>query len=58
MGTPIAIRNVDSKRVFDVNVDEEGKIINYEVKTEKGKFKVSVQEVTKQIAEKLKLKTN
>ena len=52
----VSIRNAESQRLFDVNVDDEGKIIDYEVKNEKGKFRISGQEVKKQIAEKLKKK--
>ena len=52
----VSIRNAEAKRLFDVNVDDEGKIIDYEVKNEKGKFRISGQEVKKQIAEKLKKK--
>lgn len=54
--TAVAIRNAESKRLFDVKVDESGEILDYEVKTEKGKFKVSGQEVKKQIVENLKKK--
>jgi hypothetical protein len=54
--TAVAIRNAEAKRLFDVKVDESGEIIDYEVKTEKGKFKVSGQEVKKQIVENLKKK--
>lgn len=56
MTAAIAIRNADAKRLFDVKVDESGEILDYEVKTEKGKFKVSGQEVKKQIVENLKKK--
>ena len=56
MTAAIAIRNAESKRLFDVKVDESGEILDYEVKTEKGKFKVSGQEVKKQIVENLKKK--
>ena len=56
--TAIAIRDAESKRLFDVNVDESGKILNYELKTEKGKFKVTEKEVNKQIGEGLKKKKN
>ena len=52
----IAIRNADSKRLFDVQVDESGEILDYEVKNERGKFKISGKEVKKQIKEKLKKK--
>ena len=52
----VSIRNAEAKRLFDVNVDDEGKIIDYEVKNEKGKFRISGQEVKKQIDEKLKKK--
>lgn len=52
--TAVAIRNAEAKRLFDVKVDESGEILDYEVKTEKGKFKVSGQEVKKQIVENLK----
>lgn len=52
----VEIRNAESKRVFDVNVDEEGKILDYEVKQGKVRFKISGQEVKKQIDEKLKKK--
>ena len=45
--TAVAIRNAEAKRLFDVKVDESGEILDYEVKTEKGKFKVSGQEVKK-----------
>ena len=54
--TAVAIRNAEAKRLFDVKVDESGEILDYEVKTEKGKFKVSGQEVKKQIFENLKKK--
>ena len=55
----IAIRNADAKRLFDVQVDETtGKILDYEVKNEKGKFKISGEEVTKQIVDNLKKKKN
>ena len=54
--TAVAIRNAEAKRLFDVKVDESGEILDYEVKTEKGKFKVSGQEVKKQIDESLKKK--
>ena len=54
--TAVAIRNAEAKRLFDVKVDESGEIIDYEVKTEKGKLKVSGQEVKKQIVENLKKK--
>jgi len=54
--TAVAIRNAEAKRLFDVKVDESGEILDYEVKTEKGKFKVSGQEVKKQIVENLKKK--
>ena len=57
MAAPIAIRNADAKRLFDVQVDETtGKILDYEVKNEKGKFKISGEEVDKQINENLKKK--
>ena len=52
----IAIRNADSKRLFDVQVDESGEILDYEVKNERGKFKISGKEVKKQISETLKKK--
>lgn len=59
MAAAIAIRNADAKRLFDVQVDETtGKILDYEVKNEKGKFKISGEEVNKQINEKLKKKKN
>ena len=54
--TAVAIRKAEAKRLFDVKVDESGEILDYEVKTEKGKFKVSGQEVKKQIVENLKKK--
>ena len=54
--TAVAIRNAEAKRLFDIKVDESGEILDYEVKTEKGKFKVSGQEVKKQIVENLKKK--
>ncbi len=55
MAAVIAIRNADAKRLFDVKVDEPtGKILDYEVKNEKGKFKISGEEVDKQINENLK----
>ena len=54
--TAVAMRNAEAKRLFDVKVDESGEILDYEVKTEKGKFKVSGQEVKKQIVENLKKK--
>lgn len=56
MTAAIAIRNADAKRLFDVQVDETGKILDYEVKNEKGKFKISGEEVNKQINENLKKK--
>jgi hypothetical protein len=57
MAAAIAIRNADAKRLFDVQVDETtGKILDYEVKNEKGKFKISGEEVDKQINENLKKK--
>lgn len=56
MTAAVIIRDSASKRLFDVNVDESGEILDYEVKTEKGKFKVSGQEVKKQISENLKKK--
>lgn len=56
MAAAVSIRNAESKRLFDVNVDDEGKIIDYEVKNEKGKFRISGQEVKKQIDAKLKKK--
>lgn len=52
----VEIRNAESKRVFDVNVDEEGKILDYEVKNGKFRFKISGQEVKNQIDEILKKK--
>ena len=52
----VPIRNAESKRLFDVNVDDEGKIIDYEVKNEKGKFRVSEEEVKNQINKILKKK--
>lgn len=52
----VEIRNAESKRVFDVNVDEEGKILDYEVKYGKFRFKISGQEVKNQIDEILKKK--
>jgi hypothetical protein len=58
MAAAIAIRNADAKRLFDVKVDETGKILDYEVKNEKGKFKISGEEVTKQIVDNLKKKKN
>jgi hypothetical protein len=58
MAAAIAIRNADAKRLFDVKVDETGKILDYEVKNEKGKFKISGEEVTKQIVDNLKKKNN
>ena len=59
MAAAIAIRNADAKRLFDVQVDETtGKILDYEVKNEKGKFKISGEEVTKQIVDNLKKKKN
>ena len=59
MAAAIAIRNADAKRLFDVQVDETtGKILDYEVKNEKGKFNISGEEVNKQINEKLKKKKN
>lgn len=56
MTAAIAIRNADAKRLFDVQVDKTGKILDYEVKNEKGKFKISDEEVKKQINENLKKK--
>ncbi len=56
MAAAIAIRNADSKRLFDVKVDESGEILDYELKNEKGKFKISGEEVKKQISENLKKK--
>lgn len=56
MAAAIAIRNADAKRLFDVKVDETGEILDYEVKNEKGKFKISGKEVKKQIDENLKKK--
>ena len=56
MAAAIAIRNADAKRLFDVKVDETGEILDYEVKNEKGKFKISGEEVDKQINENLKKK--
>ena len=56
MTAAIAIRNAESKRLFDVKVDETGEILDYELKNEKGKFKISVKEVKKQIDESLKKK--
>lgn len=50
----VEIRNAESKRVFDVNVDEEGKILNYEVKQGKVRVKISEEEVKNQIDEILK----
>ena len=41
---------------FDVKVDETGEILDYELKNEKGKFKISGKEVKKQIDESLKKK--
>ena len=58
MAAAIAIRNADAKRLFDVKVDETGEILDYEVKNEKGKFKISCEEVTKQIVDNLKKKKN
>ena len=56
MGAAIAIRNAASKRLFDVKVNEFGEIVDYEVKTPKGIYNVSGQEVKKQIDEQLKKK--
>ena len=56
MTAAIAIRNAESKRLFDVKVDETGEILDYELKNEKGKFKISGEEVDKQINENLKKK--
>ena len=56
MTAAIAIRNEESKRLFDVKVDETGEILDYELKNEKGKFKISGKEVKKQIDESLKKK--
>lgn len=56
MTAAISIRNAESKRLFDVKVDETGEILDYELKNEKGKFKISGQEVKKQIAETIKKK--
>ena len=56
MAAAIAIRNADSKRLFDVKVDESGEILDYELKNETGKFKISGEEVKKQISENLKKK--
>ena len=57
MAAAIALRNADAKRLFDVQVDETtGKILDYEIKNEKGKFKISGEEVDKQINENLKKK--
>ena len=50
----VEIRNSESKRVFDVNVDEEGKILNYEVKQGKVRVKISEEEVKNQIDKILK----
>ena len=52
----IKIRDAESKRVFDVNVDEDGEILDYELKNKKGMFKISGKEVKKQIKECLKNK--
>ena len=52
----VPIRNAESKRVFDVNVDEEGKILNYEVKQGKVRVKISEEEVKNQIDKILKKK--
>lgn len=54
--TAIPIRDEASKRLFDVQVDETGEILDYELKNEKGKFKISGKEVKKQIEEILKKK--
>ena len=54
MTAAVEIRDASSKRVFDVNVNESGEILDYEIKNGKLKFKVSGQEVKKQIAEMLK----
>ena len=54
--TAIPIRDEASKRLFDVKVDETGEILDYELKNEKGKFKISGKEVKKQIEEILKKK--
>lgn len=54
----IKIRNAESKRVFDVNVDEDGEILDYELKNKKGMFKISGKEVKKQIKESLNNKKN
>jgi hypothetical protein len=54
--TAIPIRDEGSKRLFDVKVDETGEILDYELKNEKGKFKISGKEVKKQIEEILKKK--
>ena len=56
MTAALAIRNAESKRLFDVKVDETGEILDYELKNEKGKFKISGKEVKKQIDESLKKK--
>lgn len=56
MTAAISIRNADAKRLFDVKVDETGEILDYELKNEKGKFKISGKEVKKQIDENLKKK--
>lgn len=56
MTAAISIRNAESKRLFDVKVDETGEILDYELKNEKGKFKISGKEVKKQIDESLKKK--
>ena len=56
MGAAIAIRNAASKRLFDVKVNEMGEILDYEVKTSRGTYNVSGQEVKKQIDEAKKIK--
>ncbi len=56
MTAAISIRDSSLKRLFDVCVNEEGKILEYEVKTPKGKFNVTNIEVQKQIKDNLKKK--
>ena len=56
MAAVIVIRTADSKRLFVVKVDESGEILDDELKNEKGKFKISGEEVKKQISENLKKK--
>ena len=60
MDRKITIRNHDlpkSPRVFDVTVNETGKILRYDMQNIHGALFIEDAEVQKQIEEALKLKT-